>query len=284
MDEIALTPFQQAMADLIPNTAAPGKHSARSAILHIQKAWRLRNNDPEMAAFRALTGEEEAVTAVFHTLVRRKYDGAAKLRWRNHIHKWAALPFYGAVAEVFLGIEDQIKQFSPKAEIDEVDGETRVRLRIDVPGGTAYPVPPLNLHFKVNGKAHDYKPELNKIAHEASVKTILRHIENKANLRNRILYASSVGVPAIEGDMDKHLLKRRDNIFRNLMFFLLIDPYPERQPFVQDCLNAFLGMLDLLPHDDPWDVNAKADFSGCAFVGPATDNSGLDYNELTAVR
>lgn len=68
-------------------------------------------------------------------------------------------------------------------------------------------------------------------------------------LRNQILYASSEGIPTIADPIDGYILKRRDVIFTNLIIYLLIDPYKEKQLFVQQALSAFLKMLRLIPED-----------------------------------
>jgi len=82
---------------LIPAAPAQGKWAALSAVRHLDRAWRLKKKDPEMAAFRAITSEEESATALFHALKRRKYVGAEKLGPRDHVQKNAVAPFLDAV-------------------------------------------------------------------------------------------------------------------------------------------------------------------------------------------
>jgi len=53
---------------MLRDTAAPGQYAARNAVRHIDQAYLLVDVDPPMAAFRAITAEEEAATAVFHAL------------------------------------------------------------------------------------------------------------------------------------------------------------------------------------------------------------------------
>ncbi len=62
--------------------------------------------DLEMAAFRAITAEEEAASALFHSLKRRRYAGAARLSPRNHVHKNAVAPFCTAVSRVLAATEE----------------------------------------------------------------------------------------------------------------------------------------------------------------------------------
>lgn len=249
MSELELKPIQAKIVELVEKTVAPGKHSARGAIRHIQRAWLIRDIDHEMAAFRGITGEEESVTAIFHALVRRKYVGADRINRWKHAHKWAVEPFFKAVAQVLAPVQEML---GPKLEVSMHEGEERVRVRIDglVADHSAYPKPPLNIQMRINSKVHDYKPELQKIAEGHQAGTIKKHIEKLANLRNVLLYAGPTGVPGIaDKSLDKHLLGRRDSIFRNLTVFLLIDPYSEKQSFVQDCLDAFLSMMELMPKE-----------------------------------
>lgn len=44
------------------------RHCSRSAFVHLRKAWRLHGVDDEMSAFRAITAEEEAATALITDL------------------------------------------------------------------------------------------------------------------------------------------------------------------------------------------------------------------------
>ncbi|HEX8340699.1 MAG TPA: hypothetical protein VF624_07300 [Tepidisphaeraceae bacterium] len=50
-DELELTPVQKKISELILKTPAPGKHAARNAVIHMQRAWKMRTTDREMAAF-----------------------------------------------------------------------------------------------------------------------------------------------------------------------------------------------------------------------------------------
>lgn len=90
--------FDREVADVVSTIPPPARWSGFNAIRHLNKAWRLREDDREMAMFRAITAEEEAATAIFHSLQRLRYPGASGLNPRNHIHKNALAPFLHAVA------------------------------------------------------------------------------------------------------------------------------------------------------------------------------------------
>lgn len=60
MDLEGLAAHERAIGELILERPALGKHAARHATSHIQKAELIKPVDPEMALLRAITGEEEA--------------------------------------------------------------------------------------------------------------------------------------------------------------------------------------------------------------------------------
>jgi len=249
---LELNEVQKEISQLILETPAPGKHSARSAISHITKAWETKDIDREMAAFRSITGEEESVTAIMYALKRRKYEGADKLKPRNHVHKSAMYPFLTSVARV-LNAANQMG-LEPTLELRRELQPTRFQVRLTVPLADgkkiwAYPDPPLHYSVRTNDKIEDFSQQLSELANERNRKDILDHVRELANKRNQILYASSEGIPAIADPIDGYILKRRDVIFTNLIIYLLIDPYKEKQLFVQQALSAFLKMLRLIPED-----------------------------------
>jgi hypothetical protein len=72
--------FDQHLVDMLLTTAAPGQYAARNAVRHLDKAGEIAEIDPMMAAFRAITAEEEAATAVFHALRRQGYPASSPTR------------------------------------------------------------------------------------------------------------------------------------------------------------------------------------------------------------
>lgn len=254
---IEFTKMQQEIKELILDTPPPGKHCARSAIHHIEKAWEIKDIDREMAGFRALTGEEESVTAIFHSLQRRRYCGASELKHRNHVHKAAMYPFLIAVSQAFAPVASEMK---PTLVLRNESDQNRFRIRITMKGPNgeemwAFPEPPLNFSVTLNGVIPDFAVQFSSLASEKNSKDIIAAIRAAANLRNQILYASEKGVPSLSEPLDKYLLKRRDVIFINLAIYLLIDPYNENQLFVQQALAAFLRMLNIIK-----DINSILDW------------------------
>lgn len=245
---IELTDFQREIKELILETPPPGKHCARSAIRHIEKAWDIIEIDREMAGFRAITGEEESVSAIFQSLKRRRYKGSNKLNPRNHVNKAALYPFLIALSQAFEPFKSEME---PRLELHTESNRKRFRVRVTTKGPDgkslwAYPEPPLNFNVKIDDKLPDFSEELSLLASEKKAKDILSAIKRAANYRNQILYASQDGIPSLVEPIDKYLLKRKDIIFLNLAIFLLIDPYKEVQLFVQQALAAFLKMLNII--------------------------------------
>lgn len=210
---------------------------------------------PELAIFSAITAEEESATALFHSLKRRQYANANFLKSRNHVNKTALHPFLLAVGKLLRGIQESRNpafvfdtELSPK-------GEELLRLRLTVigPDGQplwAHPLPPLEFSISVNGVAHDFGPELQELATEKTARSALEYIKALANRRNQVLYAAETGIPHVEDDPSQFLAYRKSVVFSHLMAYLLIDPHPQKQLFVQQALNAFVAMLGLLPREE----------------------------------
>lgn len=255
LPEIELNELESKLAELIGKQPAPARHSARMAVHHLKKAWRIQEIDPEMAYFRALTAEEEAATAVFRAMKRLKYKGAEQLKDRNHAHKNALVPFAYAVGKVLkltvdLGFEPQlvIKEEGPQA------GKLQVRLTVHVNGEKlhAWPIPPLHYGISLNDKPHDFSLQLNDLASEAKAQDALAYVKAMANRRNQVLYAHPTGIPVAAKD-EAFLEKRRKNVFMLLTIYLLIDQYEEQQMFVQQAIDALLKLLKIVEKPTPDD-------------------------------
>lgn len=256
LPKLDLTEFQAKIAELVEKQSAPVRHSARMAIHHLKKPWRIKKIDPEMAYFRALTAEEEAATAVFRSMKRLKYKGADQLKDRNHTHKNALVPFAYAVGKV---LQPTVTHgFDPKLVIKTEGpeaGKLQVRLTITLPGGLikhAWPVPPLHYAISLNGQTHDFTSQLDELATEGKAQDALAYVKRMANRRNQVLYAHQTGIPVVQED-DDFLEKRRQNVFMLLTIYLLIDQYEEQQLFVQQAIDALLKLLKIVEKPTPDD-------------------------------
>lgn len=251
-----ISDFDTVLADTIPLMKPPGKWAAFNSIRHLNRAWKLKDHDLEMAVFRAITAEEEAATALFHSLKRHHYNSSDRLKTRDHVHKNAVIPFMDAVSRVFARFQDVV----PETEFlfDEEVNPPAIQIRFRLPSTSGeinvwgYPIPPLNfsLREQKGDQEHriaDFEAEIQQIAKEANAKTIIDHLRERANTRNRLLYAASTGYPGVECDAIAALSHFQRNVFTILRLFVLIDPYPQHQLFVQQCLSAFTSMLAVVP-------------------------------------
>ena len=240
-----LTSVQKSIEEMVEDSKKPGRESARNAINHVKKAWEIRDTDIEMSIFRAITGEEESATAVFHSLKRLGYDGANKLRHRNHTHK-AALYFFLMAVSQELHILTQL-QLDPRIVIehDMETGRKQIKTRLTIMGPDnqekhAFPIPPLNMYMERNGEIVDFSENLNKLATKKKAKDIHTLIKKSANRRNELLYASHQGIPQAQGDISRYIKIQKDKIFIQLGVFLIIDQCETKQLFAQQALDAFI--------------------------------------------
>ncbi len=223
-----------------------GRNCARNAVSHLEAAWKIKNIDPEMAVFRAITAEEEAATAIFIALREKGYENANKIKFKSHPYKQAVAPFITAISK-FVG--DVAKwpgfPFGENYELS-VDGEGKDRkliLSFHLTGRLATPIPPLGFEVTLNGKPCYFEKELLEITSGQSRSDIIKHMQDIADLRNSLLYARPEGIPRIAGKIDGHLEKRRRTVMTFLRVFSLIYPYKEKALFVEQALKAFLLMM-----------------------------------------
>jgi hypothetical protein len=252
-----ISEFDKIMVDAILLMPPPSCWSAFNALRHLNRGWRLRVEDPEMAAFRSITAEEEAATALILSLKRHRYKGANKLNHRNHVHKNAIIPFVDVVSRVYARFRD----IAPPVELlwDEEQTPNRLILRVKVPnpvGGFqwALPLPPLNFFSFENqpgiGMVRlDFAAGIEQIATEAKTESIIEYLRERANFRNKLLYAAAAGYPEVSGDIEVYLRKLHRNVMTILRIYFMVDPYSKHQGFFQQCLDAFLRMLNLVPKD-----------------------------------
>ena len=248
-----LSEFEGRAIEHVLRSHAPGKHAARSALRHLERAWSLKDSMPEVAVFLGITAEEESAAALFLSLKRRKYEGAGALSCRSHVQKTALHPFLLAAGKLLSQIpEAGTARFIFDDNLSP-DGIERLRLRITVRDSNgsdtwAHPLPPLEFGLLVNGATHSFGPELDTLATEKGSKSIREYVKRLANRRNQALYAAPNGIPHA-GDVLPFLVYRKSVVFSHLMAYLMIDPYSKVQLFPQQCLTAFLSMLQLFPSE-----------------------------------
>ena len=107
------------LMNFAPTTHAT--HCFRSALRHLEKAETLVDVDNEMAAFRAITAEEEASTGLMRAVMELKYPDSDKLKVRDHVQKQAVFPFLKIMGLFFAqSLVGQFKNYH--LHIQEVEG------------------------------------------------------------------------------------------------------------------------------------------------------------------
>ncbi|MBY0337319.1 MAG: hypothetical protein K2X11_11940 [Acetobacteraceae bacterium] len=256
--ELELSPFEQGAEKAAGKLGGRIGHCGRSAFHHLRRAWRLLGVDDEMAAFRAITAEEEAATAVILALKQRQYPGANHLNQRNHAHKAALVPFTAAVQNVLA-----ISKWRGDLVLSPESDPPRVNFRIDarcmgVEGDEPLfvePDEPLNMVVRSVGEdgvleVHDFEAQLREVARGSDLTAIRRFVEDEANFRNRLLYASDDGVPKVTLEA-AFLRERLRRVVQLLLVAVAVLQTPRVQPFAAQCLRALLRVLPRLNAPEP---------------------------------
>lgn len=242
--------IDKAIADIIPTMRKSTCWPAFNALKNLNRAWKIREIDPEMAIFRGKTAEEEAATAVFASLEKCKYNNAKKLNKKNHVQKNALIPFIGAINK--LRVYHKIKF---KLILYSEHNPPLLTLSSALDQNTFYNPkygdPPLDFKITKPGQKDvlfDFSHQLIDVAKDVNTKNIKDYIEKRANKRNQILYAvEGSGCPEFSGDITKVLTGHISNVFTILKIYLMIDQYKKPQIFAQQCLDSFLKMIGKLP-------------------------------------
>lgn len=245
---IKLNLVQQKIIEAALKTSAPAKHSAESAIRHLERSWQLAQTMPEVAGFLAITAEEEATTAVFLTLKSKNYEGADLIQFKNHRHKNALYPFLLAIHKKFKPVFDnhEVRYYF---DVNYPEGEQPFRIGLkthhdDKMEYFANPHPPLDItSIDRSGNKIDFKKELSELATEKGFSSIAKYIDKIANQRNLFLYASSDQIPTLK-DPEQFIISKHNSVFVLLALYLLLEPY-KIQKLAQDALWAFLEALKM---------------------------------------
>lgn len=224
------------------NTSGHGGFAAKSCARHLKRALELRSNMPEVAAFLAITAEEEAATALFAALRKRQYNHATKLKVRDHKYKAGVYPFLKLLDKV-LG---PLKHGLPlNLFFDEENGNLRIRIPLEIKADRQLcivPDPPLNLvSVDPSGNPTNYLKQVRSVASDQGIHSIFEYIQKVANERNTMLYASDSGIPElndIDGVLDRHFKAA----FLNLIIYLLVEPH-KVQNLVQASVDTFISIL-----------------------------------------
>ena len=239
-----LSNYQKTLLQEAQKTPGKGGFSSASCARHLMRALELKERMPEVAVFLMITAEEEAATAVFCALRKRRYGGARELKDKVHEFKAGLYPFIQLLGNSIEAIKRGVPLelfFVPKDD-KPTDGMLKIRMPLEFLGHKdlcIVPDPPLNLvSVGPDGNQTNYFNAVRKVASEKGIDSIHKQIRKWANRRNKMLYASDSGIPELE-NVENWLLPHFKGVFVNLAAYLLIEPHP-KQNFVQEALTAFL--------------------------------------------
>jgi hypothetical protein len=245
------TDVDRAIVVMLPLLTTPRHWPAFNAVRHLNRAWGLLGSDRTVAVFYGITAEEEAATAVLHSLKARAYPGSERLKPHNHVQKNAVIPFFDGMTRILATLQRPPEmQFLFQKDNLQQPFVFEIQLPHPIDGMAWYrPQPPL--HFtqtrSTDGGAtygsENFSRGFAQVARGASASTVGEYLRQRANLRNLLLYASGSGYPDYQGPAEQRLMQFKRNVFALLRMFLLIEPYSQHQSFVLQALSGFLEIL-----------------------------------------
>lgn len=242
--------IEQFIIDAIGECSGAVKYCGLNAIRNLSLAQQIKDIDPGMAAFRGITAEEEAATALFFSVKNQGYKNAEKILFKDHSHKQALYPFLQSISS-FIAPVSQHSSFpfeTYQLRYATFEGRKAVKLHFMIKGVDKYvePIPPLNFSITQmpSGKVHTFEKEFEALASGDSFSNVLKYVSDIANTRNKLLYATEAGMPGIT-NTDPFLEGQKKRVFRILTIVLLTDPWIRegRSEFVQQALDSFLLIL-----------------------------------------
>ncbi|MCW5201564.1 hypothetical protein VU10_00690 [Desulfobulbus sp. US1] len=255
---------EQSTIEAIQGCKCETKHCLNNALYHIEKAWKIKDIDLEMAVFRGITAEEEAASAIFHCLKKHRYQNAKKIQFKKHPTKLGLYPFlvhiYTCLYETYFAESGPFEKF--RLGIIEISNRKAVELILKLKDQNfdARPRPPL--HFTVSTfntedpllrKPIMYDNDFKEKIQRDGRKKVWTYIVDIANRRNTVLYANSGGTPKVTGDVQKFLISQKDKVFLYSYIVLLIDPWEKAEgssSFVQQVLDSYLLLLERINEEE----------------------------------
>lgn len=237
---------KDSLLEMVGKTPVRSRAPIKHAWVHIEKARVLAGVDNEMAAFRAITAEEEAATGIIHALQIIGYERSNLLNSRDHKHKaglWSLLMIISAFMHN-VGASEYLK-----VTVKEGSGENAGKLDVFFPSPLSgdsslmRSVPPLGFSISSHGKNITFQKQADELASIHNKNQLKTHISKEANLRNELIYASHEGMPSEIEDPTDFISDREQRVMVLTYIYLLISQYPERQLFVQQSLDAYLRLL-----------------------------------------
>lgn len=244
---------KEGLTRIVPALPGSVKFRMQNALESLERAKKIFEVDREIASFRAITGEEEAATALIKAIQLRGYEHAHEFNSRDHLHKAAVLACVNAIA---ITMQPMLAEFNltfhfEKRRIDVklplsnfgVDGAADLAIQLVEPLGL--------LHAKTGIAEHSlYDGALAALAGKANFDNIRRMVSDVANARNRLLYASDSALPASNATM-QDIHARENRCHTMLVLAIMVLQTREHLPMVRQAILAFLNVISRLPATQP---------------------------------
>ena len=232
------------MVDKAPKNS---RGSIKHAWIQIDKARLLAGVDNELAAFRAITAEEEAATGIIRELQSLGYNRAGMLKPHSHSHKAGIWHLLVVVSNFMneVGAGELLKLVVYEG-VGDLKGKLIISFPSPIPGDSRWvnPTPPLNMNITNDDERVGFKKQAAELASVKSAITLKKLIDREANIRNELIYASHEGIPNVKDSPLAFICERENRVMVLTYAYLLISQYREKQTFVQQCLDAYLKLLE----------------------------------------
>ena len=242
---------ESSLRKLASNMPGVVKFRLLNTLENFDRSFALLERDREIASFRAITGEEEAATALIKALQLRRYPHAAEFNPRSHQHKWALIACVMAIAD---DVSPMLKEFQLVFSFAKRRVDVKIPLsNFDVTGGDKYaiqPVEPLDLTSRKYGLDDEdvFAEALKNLAKRSNFKHIKEMVSVQANARNTLLYASDRSMPESEASL-RGIENRRKRALILLVLAIMILQSKKHQALVQQAILAFLSAISRLPRE-----------------------------------
>jgi hypothetical protein len=216
---------------------------------HFDRSSRLFGSDREMASFRAITGEEEAATALIKAIQLRRYRHAEEFKPRDHQHKAAVIACVMAIAKAVFPI---LREFQLVFDFQRKRVDVKIPLsNFDLAGLehlAIQPVEPLDFVHTREGLSETrlFEEVLEGLATQSNFNSIKRMVSEQANARNRLLYASDSSLPYSQATQIS-IENRKRNALILLVLAVMVLQSRKHQGLVRQTILAFLGVISKLP-------------------------------------
>lgn len=241
-----LTNFDRQLLDwMVEKDSGHSKECILSAVHHLHMAYKIKDIDPEIALFRCITSEEEVARAIFLKLRIQGYNNTNNtiIKDKDHKYKQAVDLFLGAIQNHFASYQEYNNHFPKEIQLILNEKEKLLEIGQLIDGMIMKSIPPLNFSFKVNDEPYYFKKELQELV-KLNNKKVMTQIKEKANFRNRIIYAEPNGILNITSSIDIELDKYYERVFKMVRIYCLLYPYNEKFDFVQNAIDAFVFMMN----------------------------------------